>query len=334
MSRTISTLHRSLRKSTTSENGWSVKSTESGSCSAFDGRRARAQFYPIRGRLRGVLAGFPVVTRRLFRLALFRLAFSPAAKGPDDATSPSTAANVRSTRNRNMATLLPETVVELPGGVPGRRAALNNIKSSRGDCKQIPTWNNVAGTRRVPATGKPAMTRDEILDAIPHREPFLLVDEIIDRSESRIVGAEDVHGRGVVLCRPLPRLSVGARRAVVRSGHAMRGHSPLPSPHGRGVGGEGIAGRAEPNDARVPVATRMGDVRFKRMVRPGDRIIMEVELKERLADAFFLAAKVTVDGKVAVRFEFACTAARREAGGGVSRSHSAGVRLARARLSG
>ena len=38
----------------------------------------------------------------------------------------------------------------------------------------------------------------------------------------------------------------------------------------------------------VPVATRMNDVRFKRMVRPGETIGMEVELTERLADAFFL----------------------------------------------
>ena len=51
----------------------------------------------------------------------------------------------------------------------------------------------------------------------------------------------------------------------------------------------------------------MNDVRFKRMVRPGETIHMEVDLTERLADAFFLKAKVTVDGKVAVRFEFACT---------------------------
>ncbi len=60
------------------------------------------------------------------------------------------------------------------------------------------------------------------------------------------------------------------------------------------------------------MATRLNDVRFKRMVRPGERLIMEVELTERLADAFFLKAKVTVNGKVAVRFEFACTAAQRE----------------------
>jgi 3-hydroxyacyl-[acyl-carrier-protein] dehydratase len=43
------------------------------------------------------------------------------------------------------------------------------------------------------------------------------------------------------------------------------------------------------------------------MVRPSDTIEIEVELKERLANAFFLVAKVSVDGKLAVRFEFACT---------------------------
>ncbi len=65
---------------------------------------------------------------------------------------------------------------------------------------------------------------------------------------------------------------------------------------------------AEAKD-RVPVATRMNDVRFKRMVRPGDTIRIEVDLTERLADAFFFKARVTVDGHVAVRFEFACAAA-------------------------
>jgi 3-hydroxyacyl-[acyl-carrier-protein] dehydratase len=53
----------------------------------------------------------------------------------------------------------------------------------------------------------------------------------------------------------------------------------------------------------------MNDVRFKQMVRPGDTIDIEVELVERLADAFFLRAKILCRGKVAVRFEFACALA-------------------------
>ena len=62
-------------------------------------------------------------------------------------------------------------------------------------------------------------------------------------------------------------------------------------------------------DARVPVATRMNDVRFKRMIKPGETVEIEVELTERLADAFFLTGKVTAGGKLAVRLEFACTLA-------------------------
>ena len=34
------------------------------------------------------------------------------------------------------------------------------------------------------------MTRQEILDAIPHRDPFLLVDEVLERSETRIVASK------------------------------------------------------------------------------------------------------------------------------------------------
>ena len=140
------------------------------------------------------------------------------------------------------------------------------------------------------------MTRQQILDAIPHRDPFLLVDEIVERSDDadrlharRFTGEEEFFAGhypgyplvpGVLLCEA-----------------AMQAGAILLSRH------------LADAKARVPVATRMNDVRFKRMVRPGETIRMEVELTERLADAFFLKAKVTVDGKVAVRFEFACTAA-------------------------
>jgi 3-hydroxyacyl-[acyl-carrier-protein] dehydratase len=138
------------------------------------------------------------------------------------------------------------------------------------------------------------MSRQAIYDAIPHREPFLLVDEIVDRSDNKIVctktftGNEDFFAGhypgfplvpGVLLCE-----------AAMQSGAILLSRHLADSP------------------GKVPVATRMGDVRFKRMVHPGETLRIEVELTERLADAFFLKAKVTVDGQLAVRFEFACTA--------------------------
>jgi len=45
------------------------------------------------------------------------------------------------------------------------------------------------------------------------------------------------------------------------------------------------------------------------MVRPGETLDIEVELNEKLGGAWFLSGKVSVDGDVAVRLEFACTAA-------------------------
>ena len=54
----------------------------------------------------------------------------------------------------------------------------------------------------------------------------------------------------------------------------------------------------------------MNNVKFKAMVRPGDTIELEVDLVERMADAFFLSAKVIVGGKTAVTFDFACKMAQ------------------------
>jgi 3-hydroxyacyl-[acyl-carrier-protein] dehydratase len=60
----------------------------------------------------------------------------------------------------------------------------------------------------------------------------------------------------------------------------------------------------------IPVATRLNDVKFKRIVRPGETVEMEVRLMERLTDTFYLRAKVTCEGKLAARLDFACTLAK------------------------
>ncbi|TWT94519.1 3-hydroxyacyl-[acyl-carrier-protein] dehydratase FabZ [Stieleria varia] len=57
----------------------------------------------------------------------------------------------------------------------------------------------------------------------------------------------------------------------------------------------------------VPVATRMDGVKFKRMVKPGDTVEIHVTLNEKVSNAFFLTGKMLLDGKVAMRLDFACS---------------------------
>ena len=140
------------------------------------------------------------------------------------------------------------------------------------------------------------MTRPEILAAIPHRDPFLLVDEIIEQTDTRIVCTKRFSGDEAFFAGHYPGHPLVP--GVLLCEAAMQSGAILLSRH------------LTERPGLIPVATRMNDVRFKRMVHPGETLRMELELVERLADAFFLKAKVTVDNQLAVRFEFACTAVK------------------------
>lgn len=141
------------------------------------------------------------------------------------------------------------------------------------------------------------MSLAEIEGAIPHRPPFLLLDEIVECDERRIVCRKRFTGNEYFYAGHYPGYPLTP--GVLLCEAAMQAGAVLLAKH-------------VPADGRVPVATRMNDVRFKRMVRPGETIEIEVELTERLADAFFLKAKVNCERKLAVRLEFACTLAERE----------------------
>jgi 3-hydroxyacyl-[acyl-carrier-protein] dehydratase len=151
------------------------------------------------------------------------------------------------------------------------------------------------------------MSIEAIKAAIPHREPFLLVDEIVEQSDDRIVCRKTFTGDefwyrghypefpitpGVLLCE-----------AAMQAGAVL-----LAGKKGSGVFSDNNVAEAEKTpDPFVPVATRANNVQFKRIVRPGETIQLEVELVEQLSTAYFLKARVTVEGQVAARLEFACT---------------------------
>jgi 3-hydroxyacyl-[acyl-carrier-protein] dehydratase len=128
---------------------------------------------------------------------------------------------------------------------------------------------------------------------------MLLVDEIVEQSENRILCRKRFRPDEFFFQGHYPDYPIVP--GVILCESAMQAGAILLS-------------QFIEEDKGVPVATRLNDVKFKKMVRPGDTIEMEVTLTERLAEAFFLTAKVTCDGKVAARFEFGCTVAQSRSG--------------------
>lgn len=136
------------------------------------------------------------------------------------------------------------------------------------------------------------MTRAEIEACIPHRPPMLFIDEVVQRTDRHIVCRHTFQSDDFFFQGHYPEFPLVP--GVILCEACMQAGAILLSQ----FAGDG-----------VPVATRMNDVRFKKMVRPGDTVQLEAELVERVANAFFMKGKVTVDGKLAMRFEFACAVA-------------------------
>lgn len=138
------------------------------------------------------------------------------------------------------------------------------------------------------------MDRSEIEALIPHRDPFLWIDEVTEIDDRKIV----------------------AKKHIAEELDVFRGHYPhfpilpgvLQLEAAFQAGAILIAKTQQVSDGQVPVVTRVNNTKFRNMVRPGDTLDIEVELTETLANAFFLKGKVSVEGKVTVRLEFACAA--------------------------
>lgn len=140
------------------------------------------------------------------------------------------------------------------------------------------------------------MSLEQIQAAIPHRAPMLLVDEIVSREEKSIVcrksfRAEEYFFQGHYPDQPLVP-GVILCECVVQSGAVLLADV-----------------MKEQNAAGVPVLTRMSDVKFKNMVKPGDSIEMHVKLDDVVSTAYYLTGQAKVNGKTAARLSFTCTVA-------------------------
>lgn len=136
------------------------------------------------------------------------------------------------------------------------------------------------------------VSAERIEDAIPHRPPMRLLDEIVEEGEGRIV----------------------CRKTFREDEFFVQGHFP-DFPLVPGVilceccmqAGAIVLAAGAQQPGQVPVATRIDNVKFKRMVRPGDTVEVEATLNDNLGTAYYMTGKVTIGGKLAARLDFACS---------------------------
>jgi 3-hydroxyacyl-[acyl-carrier-protein] dehydratase len=136
---------------------------------------------------------------------------------------------------------------------------------------------------------------DSVLDAeqiqsiIPHRYPFLLVDRIIEiEYGSRAVGIKNVSIGEPFFQGHFPDYAVMPGVLIVEA---------LAQ-----VGAVAILGTDE-HRGKMAFFAGIDGVRFKRQVRPGDTLRLEVELGRMRRGVGMGTATATVDGELAVRGE-------------------------------
>lgn len=133
--------------------------------------------------------------------------------------------------------------------------------------------------------------RAAIEAAIPHRDPFLFVERVLERERDAIVAEWTVAPeldcfRGHYPGDPL-------LPGVLICEFAFQSAALLLSVPG-----------AQGTAWLVPMVTRIEDARFKKVVRPGETLQAEVEVIERLGPACWCSAHVRSQGKTVLRMRF------------------------------
>jgi len=135
----------------------------------------------------------------------------------------------------------------------------------------------------------------EIMEILPHRYPFLLVDRIIEFEKGKkIVGIKNVTINEPFFVGHFPENPVMPGVLMIE---AMAQ-----------VGGVLVLKSNEEYGKKNVYFAAIKEAKFKKVVTPGDQLRIEVELLGNKRSLYFFKGKITVDNVVAVEAEFVASA--------------------------
>lgn len=133
-----------------------------------------------------------------------------------------------------------------------------------------------------------------VRDRIPHRPPFLFLDEVLELSPDRIL----------------------ARRLVQADEPQFAGHYPghpiMPGvllceacfQAGAVLLSERLGQNQGPTSGLTPILVRISEAKFKRRVHPGDQLEVEARYKETVSQFHFLRGRIQVEGRLVLSLDF------------------------------
>jgi len=136
---------------------------------------------------------------------------------------------------------------------------------------------------------------DSVLNFIPHRPPFLFVDRIVQMrpegltAERKLLADESFFAGhypgqpimpGVLMCESIfQAAAIYLSQLWADQGHDIK--------------------------SKVPVLAKIEEARFKRIVKPGETMVIDVTWRETLGQFTFMQGSIKVDGQLAVSVRFA-----------------------------
>jgi 3-hydroxyacyl-[acyl-carrier-protein] dehydratase len=139
-----------------------------------------------------------------------------------------------------------------------------------------------------------------IREILPHRYPFLLVDRILELEPERIVGIKNVTINEPFFIGHFPEFPVMPGVLIVESMAQ--------------VAGVLVLSQIEDRKNKLVLLASVEEAKFRKPVRPGDQLRIEMKLAKRKATIAKMFGTATVDGAVVAEATMLCKLADRAAG--------------------